>query len=98
MRWRKKRTTPTVTEVSRVEKVLEADRGVSHRLWPNTTPVSKRSGEVVYFSAETIAVGQALMARKLSPERAPVRLVLRAAVDVLAIGGKPSSGAAPPAT
>lgn len=86
MRWRRKRSEPTVTELSRVEKILERDPAVRRRLGPKTTLACKRSGEPVYFAAETIAVAQALMARKLSPERAHVRKVLGVAVKVLGTG------------
>ena len=83
MRWRRKRSTPTATELLRVEKVLARDLALRRYLGPKTTPVRKRNGDVVYFAAETVAVAQELMARKLSPERAHVRIVLRVGADVL---------------
>jgi hypothetical protein len=94
MHWRRKRTAPTVTELSRVEKVLEADPAVRRRLGPKTALVRKRSGEPVHFAAEVVAVAQAVMNQKGNPERAHVRTVLRVAADVLGIVGTTSQGAA----
>jgi hypothetical protein len=91
MRWRRKRTAPSVTELSRVEQVLERDAGLRRLLGPKTCPVRKRSGEPVYFTAETVAVTRALMARNLSAERSPVLKVVSVAAEVLEIGGEPSS-------
>jgi hypothetical protein len=83
MRWRRKRTTPTATELLRVEKVLARDLALRRYLGPKTTPVRKRNGDLVYFAPETMLVVQELTARKLSPERAHVRMVLRVGADVL---------------
>jgi hypothetical protein len=83
MRWRRKRTTPTATELLRVEKVLARDLALRRYLGPKTSPVCKRNGHLVYFAAETALVAQELMARRLSPERAHVREVLRVGADVL---------------
>ncbi len=96
MRWRKKRTAPTVTELARVEKVLEADPAIRRMLGPKTSTIRKRSGEAVYFAAETVDVAQELMARKLNPERARVLEVLRVALEVVGIRRTRSSGAVPP--
>ena len=96
MRWRRKRIAPSVTELNRIEKVLEADPAARSRLGPRTTLVRRRSDESVYFAAEVVAVVQALMDRKLSPERAHVRTVLRVAAEVLGIVGRTSQGAASP--
>jgi hypothetical protein len=90
MRWRRKRIAPTVTELSRVERVLEAEPAVRRRLGPKTTLVRKRSGEPLYFAAETVAVAAELMARKLSPERAHVGMVVKVASETLGI--LPKSG------
>ena len=83
MRWRRKRTTPTVTELLRVQKVLEADRALSRLLGPKSALVAKRTGEPVYFAPETITVAQALRARDLNPERTSVGTVLGVAHEVL---------------
>jgi hypothetical protein len=91
MRWRRKRTSPSATELSRVEKVLEVDPTVRHRLEPMGTLVRKRSGEPLYFSAETVAVVQAVMDRRFSPERAHVRTILRVAGEVLGMVNKSSA-------
>jgi hypothetical protein len=58
-------------------------------LGPKISPIRKRSGEVVHFSAETVAVAEAMLALKLNPERAVLRQVLAVAVQVLGIGVEP---------
>ncbi len=83
MRWSRKRTTPTATELLRVEQVLARDLALRRYLGSKTSPVRKRNGDLVYFAPETVAVAQELMARKLSPERAHVRDVLRVGAEVL---------------
>jgi hypothetical protein len=83
MRWRKTRTTPSVTELIRVEKILERDRAICRRLGRRTTLVRKRTGEKVWFASEVVAIAEAMMTRKLNPERASVRQVLSVAVRVL---------------
>lgn len=80
-----------MTELTRVEKVLERDLAVCRHLGPKTCPVCKRSGKPVYFAAQTVAVAKALMATNLSPERAPVLKVVAVAAEVLGIGGEPGS-------
>jgi hypothetical protein len=81
-----------VTELARVERVLESDPATRARLGPKTCPTRKRNGDLVYFTDATLTVAQGLMARRLSPERAHVREVLRVAVDVLS-QSKSASGA-----
>jgi hypothetical protein len=71
MSWRRKRTVPSVTELVRVEQVLERDRALCQHLGPKASPARKRSGEVVYFAEATVAVAQEMMARGLNPERGP---------------------------
>ena len=85
MGWKRKRTEPTVTDLRRIERILETDPALCRRLEPKTTLVSKRTGEPVYFAPETVTVAQARMARGLSPERAHVRVVLRLAIDEFGI-------------
>ena len=85
-----------MTELSRVEKVLERDLAVRRYLGPKASRVRKRSGEPVYFAAEAVAVARALMAANLNPERAAVVTVLAVAAEVLGIGDAPKSAAAPP--
>ena len=87
MNRRRPRTNPTVTELNRVEQVLERDPGLRARLGPKTSPARNRQGEVVYFAAETVAVAQGLMDQGLSPERAHVRVVLAVAARVLGVVG-----------
>ncbi|MHC1770104.1 MAG: hypothetical protein AB9869_38450 [Verrucomicrobiia bacterium] len=94
MRWRRRRTTPSVTELIRVEKILEHDPAVRRRLGRKTTLVRKRTGEKVWFASEVVAIAEAMMARKLSPERASVRQVLSVAVRVLGCLSKKESGTA----
>jgi len=94
MRWRRKRTGPTVTELIRVEKILEADPAVRRRLGRKTTLVRKRTGERTWFAPEVVAIAEAMMARKLNPERASVRQVLSVAVRVLRGDTKKDSCAA----
>lgn len=93
MRWRRTRTTPSVTELIRVEKILEHDPAVRRRLGRKTTLVCKRTGERTWFAAEVVAIAQAMMARKLSPERAPVCQILSVAVRVLGSDTKNASSA-----
>jgi hypothetical protein len=83
MAWRRKRTAPSVTELRRVEGILEADPALRRRLGVKDSPARKRNGDLVYFSESTVAVAKELMARKVSPERAHVRTVLKVAVDVV---------------
>jgi hypothetical protein len=92
MAWRRKRTAPTVTELARVQRVLVADPAVRLRLGPKTSLARKRSGEVVHFAAETLAVAQTLMARRFNPERVKVKVVLAVAAEVLGIGDDPPHG------
>jgi hypothetical protein len=77
--------------------VLEADAAIRQRLGPKTSPARKRSGEVVHFAAETLAVAQELMLRRYSPERAHVRVVLAVAAEVLGIGADGDSDEEPDA-
>ncbi len=90
-RWRRKRTAPTVTELIRVQQALERDPALRLLLGPRTMPVPMRTGEIADFSAEAVAVGQAMMASKLNPERAALRQVLAVAAQVLGLVRKPSS-------
>jgi hypothetical protein len=91
MRWRRKQTGPTVTELIRVEKILEADPAVRRRLGRKTTLVRKRTGERTWFAPEVLAVAQAMMSGRLGPERAHVRQVLSVAVRVLGCLSKKES-------
>jgi len=91
MSWRRKGTTPSVTELTRIEKVLEGDPAIRRWLGPKTSPATKRSGELLYFAPETVAVAEALVVQHLSPERAPVGKVLLVAVEVLGIGSRRES-------
>lgn len=86
MRWRRKRTGPTFSELLRIEKILEGDPAVRRRLGRKTTLVRKRTGERTWFAAEVLAVAQAMMTQRLGPERAHVRKVLGVAVKVLGTG------------
>jgi len=83
MGWRGKRTVPTVTELSRLERVLEGDLALRPFLGPKTSAARRRDGTVVYFAEMTMSLAQELMARRLSPERAPVGKVLGAVLDVI---------------
>jgi hypothetical protein len=83
---RRTRSTPTVTELARIERVLEADPALRARLGTKTSPERKRNGEVVHFAPEVVAVAVELIARPLNPERLPVRKVLSVAAEVLGIG------------
>lgn len=47
--------------------------------------MEKRTGEMVAIHAGTFAVAEALMGRKLNPERARVPVILRVAVQVFGI-------------
>lgn len=96
MRWRRKRTKPTVTELNRVQQVLERDPALRLLLGPRAMPVPMRTGEVADFSAEAVAVAQAMMALKLNPERAALRHVLAVAAQVLGIVRSPGSGNSSP--
>lgn len=82
MSWRRKRTTPTVTELARVQLVLERDPALSRFLRTKSVAIRKRGGEPVQFAAFTVAVAQEMMAMRLNPERAHVRKVLRVAADL----------------
>lgn len=92
MRWRRRRTTPSVTELIRAETILQRDPAVRRRLGRKTTMVRKRTGERTWFAPEVVAIAEAMMARKLNPERASVRQVLSVAVRVLAVLSKKDSG------
>ena len=48
-------------------------------------PSEKRTYEPVSFHAGTVAVTQAMMVKKLNPERARVRVVLRVAAEQFGI-------------
>ena len=50
---------------------------------------------MVRFTAEVVAVPEALMARRLNPERVRVRKVLAVAAEVLGIAGPQDSDAEP---
>ena len=89
MAWRRKRTAATVTELLRVESILEADPALRRCLGPKNVPARKRNGDLVSFSLPTVAVAKELMARNLNPERAHVRTVLRVAADVVFRGRSP---------
>lgn len=78
MKWRRKRTVPSVTELARVERILEREPALRpYLLGPKSSPARKRTGEIVYFAEPTVTVALEMMAKKLSPERAHVRQVLR---------------------
>jgi hypothetical protein len=83
MRWRRKRKIPSVTELHRIEAVLQRDLALRRHLGPRTTPARKRNGETVYFAELTWATAQEVMASGANPERAHVRTVLLAAAAVL---------------
>ena len=85
MRWRRKRTLPTVTELSRVQRALEREPALRRLLKTKTSPVRTRSGDMAFFSPETVAVAEAMMALKLNPERAALGQVLVVAGRVLGI-------------
>jgi hypothetical protein len=95
MPWRRKRTCPTVTELARIEFVLESDPAIRARLGPKASPARRRDGQVVHFAAETLAVAKALMTHRLNPERARVRIVLAVAAKVLGIVGTEDSDEEP---
>jgi hypothetical protein len=65
-----------MTELARVERVLERDPAARLHLGPKTTPVRKRNGQVYHFSEFTVAVAKQLMAAGVSPERAHVKMIL----------------------
>ena len=92
MAWRRKRTDPSVTELARIERVLESDEAARRLLGPKTVPVRKRDGTVFLFAAETVNIARELMARKLNPERTRVGIVLAVAGMVLGIGGRSDAG------
>lgn len=92
MAWRRKRTAPTVTELLRVEDILSADPALRRFLSAKDSPVRKRNGELVHFYGSTVAVAKELMARKLNPERAHVRIVLKVAADVMLRGNSRLKG------
>ncbi len=94
MPWRRKRTEPSVTELTRIQQLLERDAAASRRLGPKSVAIRKRTGETVYFAAETIMVAKALMNERLNPERTHVVDVWRIAAQVLGIYRTPSPGAA----
>jgi hypothetical protein len=78
-----------VTELNRVQQVLERDLALQAHLGPDSCLARKRNGQTVYFAGATMRVAQELMARGLNPERACVRLVLKTAASVLL---KPTGG------
>jgi hypothetical protein len=78
---RSKRRKPTATEIGRIDKILQREPALKHHRGERI-PVEKRTGEVVYFSSAALKVAQALMAKKLNPERAHVAVVLRTAAEV----------------
>jgi len=80
---RRRRSLPTVTELFRIEAVLEGDPALRRQLGPKSCAARKRNGEFIYFAEATTRVAQELMARKLNPERAHVRTVLMVAADLL---------------
>lgn len=82
-RWRRKRTGPTFSELLRIERIFEGDPTVRRRLGRKTTLVRKRTGERTWFDPEVMGVGQAMVNRRLSLERAHVRQVLAVAARVL---------------
>ena len=84
MAWRRTRTKPSATELARVEKILKAQPAFAAHLGPQV-PVTKRTGEIASFHAAAGAVAQAMIAQKLSPERARVRIVLRVASEIFGI-------------
>lgn len=79
---RRPRTTGTATELARVEKILKSQPAFCSRLGRKVS-VEKRTGEIVSFHARTFSIAEAMIAKKLNPERAHVRIVLRVAVEVL---------------
>ena len=81
---RRPRTDPTATELARVEKILIDQPAFRAHLGPKV-PAKKRTREVVSFHVGTFAVAEAMIAGKLNPERAHVRVVLRTAVVVFGI-------------
>jgi hypothetical protein len=83
---RRKRVEPSGTELQRVERVLENDPAVRRLLGPKDTPARKRNGDVIFFSAATMAITTELMTRRLNPERVHIGGVLAVAVLVLGIG------------
>lgn len=82
---RPKRKSPSVTELIRVEKVLEKEPGIRQHLGERSLRFSKRTGEVVHFSSGVVRVTEAMRTKGLNPERAHVGVVLRTAVEVFAI-------------
>ena len=79
------RTTPSATELTRVQKILEAQPAFQTHLGAEK-PVEKRTGEVVPIRLGTFAVAEEMMSRRLDPERARVRVVVRVAAEVFGIG------------
>ncbi|MCX8154833.1 MAG: hypothetical protein N3J91_00025 [Verrucomicrobiae bacterium] len=96
MIWRRRRTTPTVTELNPVQRALDRDPALSRLLGPKTVTIRKRTGEPVSFSPQTVSVAEAMMATKLNPQRAAQWEVLAAAGRVLGFLRKPSSDIALP--
>ena len=72
-----------MTELLRVQAVLEQDAALRLKVAARTSPARRRDGQVVYFSPASIAVAQELMTRGLNPERAHITEVVATAVDVL---------------
>ena len=83
---RRPRTEPTATELSRIQKILEAQPGFRAHLG-SPVSMSKRTGERVTFSSGIVAVAKAMMAKRLSPETAAVKFVLRTAMEVFQLPG-----------
>ena len=67
-----------------MEEILKTQPAFAAHLGPQV-PVTKRNREVVEFHVGTVAVAEAMIARKLGPERAHVRIVLRVAVEAFGI-------------
>ena len=78
------RTRPTATELARIEKILKAQSAFGTHLGPQV-PITKRTGEVAHVHAGAVAVADVMIARKLSPERARARIVLRVAAEAFGI-------------
>jgi hypothetical protein len=93
MSCRRRRPKPSVTELHRVEQVLESDPALRLRLGPKTTMARKQHGEPVHFSPEAVAVTEALRAQGLNPERVGVKVVLAVGAEIIRVGdGDASDG------
>ena len=89
---------PSVTELLRVERILEGLPTFRARLGSKTAGIRKRNGETVCFAPETVAVVEALMAKNLNPERVYRIKVLAVAFDVLRMSARPARGAPLPSS